>query len=90
MIVKTWSSQPIPQSVFGSLYLCGLRECILCAFGDGAEVSPVDNSQDTHRRNDQEYKARKAGRHIELEDERNRKGNDRENNEWYSLVKYRR
>lgn len=77
--------------MFGSLYLCGLRKCILCAFGDGAEVSAVDNGQDSHRRNDQQYKASKAGRHIELEDERKWKENERrEDNEWHSFVKHRR
>lgn len=56
-----------------SLYLCGLSECVLCAFGDGAKVSAVDYGQTGHRRNDQQHKARQTGRDVELPEQREKK-----------------
>lgn len=53
---------------FCVLYLCGLCEGVLCVFGDGPQVSPIDDGKTGDRRNNQEHKARKTGRHIELEE----------------------
>lgn len=50
------------------LYLCGLCEGVLCAFGDGPEVSPINYSKTGHGRNNQQHKACKTGGHIELEE----------------------
>lgn len=53
-------------------YLRGLRKCILCAFGDGAKVSAVEDSKTGYRRNNQQNKAGETGGHVELEEERER------------------
>lgn len=53
-----------------SLYLCGLRECILRASGDGAKISAIDNSKNGNRGNNKQHKPSQAGRDIELEEER--------------------
>lgn len=52
------------------VYLCGLCERILCAFWDGTKVSAVDDSQSSHRWNNQQNKTRQAGRDVKLEDKK--------------------
>lgn len=58
---------------FCTLYLCGLCECILCAFGDGAKVSAIEYSKTGDRRNNQQHKACKTGGDVELEEEGGKK-----------------
>lgn len=51
-------------------YLRGLCKCVLCAFGDGAQVPAVEDSKTGYRRNDQQNKAGETGGHVELEEGR--------------------
>ena len=52
-------------------HLSGLSQGVLCAFGDGAQVSAIDHCKNSHGRDDHQHKRCKTGGHVELEEDRN-------------------
>lgn len=50
------------------VYLCGLGQSILRAFGNGAKISAVYHSHPGQRGNNQEHEARQAGGDVELQE----------------------
>lgn len=55
------------------LYLCGLCERVLRAFGDGAKKSAKKKSDNDHRRDDHQHEARQTGRDVKLKKGRGNK-----------------